>query len=114
MSDMNIEYNMNFICKKYLPMCTTFFSKTSKMDKAMRSFKLLRLPWDHEKLEKVIDIEEVKYKTYFIQVWLTMMFLITLSFIVWCCFYVWKAEKKRGKLLRNQKHAKAVASLFKI
>ena len=84
------------------------------MDKAMRSFKLLRLPWDHEKLEKVIDIEEVKYKTYFIQVWLTMMFLITLSFIVWCCFYVWKAEKKRGKLLRNQKHAKAVASLFKI
>ena len=62
------------------------------MDKAMKSFKLLRLPWDHEKLEKVIDIEEVKYKTYFIQVWLTGMFLITLSFIVWCCFYVWKVE----------------------
>ena len=91
-----------------------FFSKASKMNKAMRSFKLLRLPWDHEELEKVIDIEEVKYKTYFIQVWLTIMFLITLSFIVWCCYYVWEAEKKRGKLLRNQKHAKAVASLFKI
>ena len=69
------------------------------MEKAIQTIKLLKLPWEHEKLEKVMDIDEVKYKTYLIQGWMTCMFLIMLSFAIWCGCYVWKAEKRREKRL---------------
>ena len=62
------------------------------METALKTIRLLKLPWQDEKLQGLLNREEVDFKILIVQLWLTFILMIAMGCAVICACLVRSAS----------------------